>query len=287
VTSPETDSPLDQLSDEQLFGIADPGSDEQRPWDAITELQRRATAAVYARARRLCASSLARERRLGATILAQFGALGDSYHEPIVQLLTEMLETEAEPKVLHALGIALSHRSDPRSVGPLLRHVHHPDADVRYAVAVGLGGQEHPAAPAALIELSADPEPHVRDWATFGLGSLCRQDSPAIRAALAARLRDTDPDTRAEALAGLAERRDPRVPDELLAALNAGALSSIHLEIASDLADPRLRPALVGLRDSWTGPRDWLYSALEEAIQRCSPSETAGQTDAGRGPSDS
>lgn len=287
MTSPETDSPLDQLSDEQLFGIADPSSNEQRPWDAITGLQRRATAAVYARARHLCASPLAGERRLGATILAQFGAPGDGYHGPIVRLLTEMLESEEEPEVLHALGTGLSHRSDPRGVGPLLRHIRHPDADVRYAVAVGLGGQEHPDALAALIELSADPEPHVRDWASFGLGSLCRQDSPAIRAALAARLRDTDPDTRAEALAGLAERRDPRVPEELLAALDAGALSSIHLKIASDLADPRLHPALVRLRDSWIGPRDWLYNALEEAIQRCNPNEAAGQTDAGPAPSGS
>jgi len=287
VTSPETDSALELLSDEQLFGIADPGSDEQRPWDAIAELQRRSNAAIYARARQLCASPLADERRLSATILAQFGAPGDSYHGPIVQLLTEMLETEEEPKVLHALGIALSHRSDPRSVGPLLRHIHHPNADVRYAVAVGLGGQEHPDALAALIELSADPEPHVRDWATFALGSLCRQDGPAIRAALAARLRDPDPDIRAEGLAGLVERRDPRVLEELLAALNAGALSSIHLEIASDLADPRLHPALVRLRDSWAGSRDWLYNAVEEAIQRCSPNETAGQTDAGPAPSGS
>ena len=58
-----------------------------------------------------------------------------------------------------------------------------------------------------------DESDEVRDWATFGLGSLCvdlksgqYQDSPEIRDALYARL--NDPAARDEAIWGLAQRKD-------------------------------------------------------------------------------
>ncbi len=62
----------------------------------------------------------------------------------------------------------------------------------------------------ALIELSADADAKVRDWATFALGTLAEADSPALRDALAARLDDADEDTRMEAVHGLALRGDER-----------------------------------------------------------------------------
>jgi HEAT repeat protein len=56
-----------------------------------------------------------------------------------------------------------------------------------------------PAAYEVLIELNADVVPYVRDWATFGLASQIDAD-----------LTDPDPDTRAEAVCGLARRGGPR-----------------------------------------------------------------------------
>ena len=86
------------------------------------------------------------------------------------------------------------------------------DDGVREAVAFALGGRPGEDTLEALIALSADAEPAVRDWATFALGTLAEQDSPALRDALAARLDDADEDTRLEAIHGLALRGDARAP---------------------------------------------------------------------------
>jgi len=57
-----------------------------------------------------------------------------------------------------------------------------------------------------LVELSGDPAPRVRDWATFGLGSQI--------------VEDPDEDTRVEALRGLAARGDERAIPPLLVELD-------------------------------------------------------------------
>jgi HEAT repeat protein len=65
---------------------------------------------------------------------------------------------------------------------------------------------------AALIRLTEDADPEVRDWATMGLAGLAA-DTGRIRDALARRLADTDITTVAEAVRGLAGRGDRRAID--------------------------------------------------------------------------
>ena len=61
----------------------------------------------------------------------------------------------------------------------------------------------------------------MRDWATFALGSLAPQDTPELRDALASRLEDPDPETRLEAVHGLALRGDMRAVEPALELLSA------------------------------------------------------------------
>ena len=104
---------------------------------------------------------------------------------------------------------------------PALRGLRdHPDPRVRYAVVFGLSGIDDDLAVDTLIELSADVDPHVRDWATFGLGTQIDRDDPAVRDALMARLEDPDKETRGEAIRGLATRGDTRAIPQLLHELN-------------------------------------------------------------------
>ena len=80
---------------------------------------------------------------------------------------------------------------------------------------------EDPRAIEAIVELTTDEDPHIRDWATFSLGSREELDTTEIREALAARLYDPDADTRGEAMLGLVRRGDPRVFPALVKSLDA------------------------------------------------------------------
>jgi hypothetical protein len=93
--------------------------------------------------------------------------------------------------------------------------------------------------------------PHVRDLATFGLGTLIDTDPPAIREALYQRflIEDSqDEDTAeiyAKALAGLANRTDDQISPRLIAELISDNLGTLVIEAAEALADDRLYPALL------------------------------------------
>src|SRR5690242_11208705 len=76
----------------------------------------------------------------------------------------------------------------------------HESADVRYAVATVLGGRTDPLSISLLLALMTDAADIVRDWATFGIGSLGDVDTPEVRDALAGRLDDRDEEVRAEAI---------------------------------------------------------------------------------------
>jgi HEAT repeat protein len=139
----------------------------------------------------------------------------------------------------------------------------HPDPEVRWAVAFALNRSQEPEATALLIELSADPDAEVRDWATFGLGTQRVDDSPELREALFARLTDEHRDTRCEALLGLARRGDERVVGPLQAELEADRVGELAVEAAAAIGAPELLPALEGLVDWWDVDTDLLNSALE------------------------
>jgi hypothetical protein len=150
-------------------------------------------------------------RELGAYVVGQLGADTPSLPaEQEAQLLQVGSAADDDPRVLVAVACGFGHLGEPWGEQWLLNHRAHPDAEVREAVAFALGGRHGDAALAALIELSRDSEAAVRDWATFALGTLAEQNSPALRDALAARLDDSDEDTRLEAIHGLALRGDHR-----------------------------------------------------------------------------
>jgi HEAT repeat protein len=133
----------------------------------------------------------------------------------------------------------------------------------------GLLGHTDPRAIDGLIALSTDSDVRVRDWTTFGLAVQIDTDTPEIRAALLARLHDSDGNTAGEAMVGLARRKDRRVVAPLLELLQSGHASSLPLEAAAALADPVLLPKLQQIQAQWNGKQEWPYQLLEEAIVAC------------------
>lgn len=243
--------------------------DDNEAWEAVGKLHLRATYEVFDEAKKLCRSECPHERSLGADILGQLGVPNRLCPDECVAILAEMSQSETELDVVSSVCTALGHLHHTEAVGPLLRWKKHPDADIRLRIAMALGGCEEPHAVEALIELSTDTNENVRDWATFGLGTQMDLDTPRIREALCARLNDPDPVARAEAFVGLARRKDERVIAPLIEALDSTQLDGFDprqdlvLEAVEEIADPRLLPSLLAMRDRKNS--EW----LEEIIQRC------------------
>ena len=219
----------------------------------------------------------ARARSVVAYVAGQLGAAVRTQPAASAALLEEMGENEAHPRVLAVIAEAFGHLGEPWGLSWLLRLRRHPDAGVRDGVVSALAGRTNPLATNALIELSADPDPAIRDWATFALGALAQQDSPALRDALAARLEDADPETRIEAVHGLALRGDERAVEPALALLDGGepgdsvwtrhALQEAAIRLGAQSGDERFAPHLPSLDDGWRGTT--LERELERALERC------------------
>ena len=263
----------------QALEMGDPAG--QPRWLAVQALQRRGDAETFEAARRLCGGGPA-ERALAADVLGQLGAPRLPFRDQSVGPLTALCEPHEHPDVVHAALCALGHLDDPRALDTFLGCKDHSDPEVRFAVAANLpsamGREEDPRGVAALIQLSDDPEEEVRDWATMSLGVRLDADTAELRDALARRLRDRAGDVAGEAMVGLARRGDPRAFDAIMAALASEEpeAGNLVVEAAAELADPRLHPALLALRErGWArdDPRPWW---LDQAIKRCAPDRGLG-----------
>jgi HEAT repeat protein len=237
----------------------------------------RGTPDVLEAVRPLAADPDPRARSVAAYVAGQLGPLVRTEPAASAALLEEMGDREAHPRVLAVIAEAFGHLGEPWGLSWLLRLRRHPDAGVRDGVVSALAGRANPLATDALIELSADPDPAIRDWATFALGALAPQDSPALRDALVARLDDADPEARIEAVHGLALRGDERAVEPALALLGAGepggslwtrhALQESAILLAALSGDRRFAPYLPALDDGWRGTT--LERELQRALERC------------------
>ncbi len=257
----------DPRSTDELFRIALSEPDLDLRWRAVQALHWRSGREVFERAAALCAASRPIERMTGADVLAQLGMPEHEFPEEAITVLSKLLAAETDASVVASALSAFGHLGGPPDLATVAPLKDHPDASVRHSLAYALGFLEAPLAIDILIALTRDEEANVRDWATFGLGQ-GDADSPALRDALVERLGDDDDEVRAEAIAGLARRRDPRVLDALVDALRAQEATAQILEACEAIADPCLVPELLYLR-LLTGDKPETVAAIDAAIARC------------------
>jgi HEAT repeat protein len=262
----------DPRSTDELIQLALTEQDEDAAWEPVFLLHIRDTREVLDAAALLCSSNKPRERELGADILGQLGIPERAFPNECFYLLAEMLRTETKPDVLNSILTAFGHLEKPETIDLVLPFKTHAEANVCFGVVMGLQPNNDSRAIAALIDLSNDADADVRDWATFGLGSQIDLDSPAIRAALFARLADPDDDTQAEAMVGLARRKDDRVIALLIEKLSSGSVSEMDVEAAKEIGHPDLLSALIELKEWWPGNSTYDAKLLEEAIVSCGSS---------------
>lgn len=224
-----------------LFGRTLEGDyDADAPWEAVHALRSLDTREVFEKAVTWCSSDVALRRARGADVLGQLGKTAEnpttSFREESVQILRGLLENETEPVVLGSTIAALGHLGVPSVVPTLCRYVSHPDAAVRFDLAFALGCYPNDVqSAAAMLQLTADADSDVRDWATFGLGALGDLDSDEIRTALFRNSNDPDSAVREEAIVGLCKRGDLRARPALLSALREPDPSNCTIDSATYL----------------------------------------------------
>jgi hypothetical protein len=260
---------------DELFALARAAQDEDAYWDAVSALHARGEQRTFDLASVLCDSFAAGERCLGADVLGQLGTKpGTSPAEsPYASaaggvLLGLLADDEEEPAVLSSAAVALGHLRDERTIPRLASLASHADEEVRRSVVHGLMGHEDDRAVEALIRLSADPAEGVRDWATFALGVQIDRDTAELRDALAARLDDSNEDARAEAIRGLARRRDERALDAALAAADGPNVDEAVVLLGASTGDPRLLPHLERLEADPEAAETY-GEELTRALERC------------------
>lgn len=270
----------DSRSTEELIQLAltapeedDDGDDR---WDFIWLLRYRGTRDVLNGAIALTESNNSEERTIGIQILGQLGIPDRTFPDECLTTLIGLLKHEIDPLILQSIGIALGHLNDARAIEPQLKFCLHPDWEVRYGVVLSMNGHNDKRAIAALIKLSGDDHPQVRNWATFGLGSLLEVDTPEIREALYQRFLLEDPtgeetaEIQGEALVGLASRQDERILPKLMEQLMSENLSVLEIEAAEKLANPQLLSALLQVK-TWCEPTGYFAETLAAAIVACTP----------------
>ena len=264
--TPASSPPNDPRTTAELVAVALTEMDEEIAWDAVRSLHWRGGPEVLELAMQLTKSTSNRERRLGADILGQLGSPKRTDPEQCKSVLRRMLTSEENAEVLRAILVALSHQNDIDAIPLVVGFSTHPDSEVRHGTVLALSihnGHEAPQAVETLIKLSNDSCEHVRDWATFALGTLIEIDTKQIRDALADRLSDPDFDTRGEALVGLAQRKDMRVIAALKRELESDCIGCLTIEAAEMIASSELYLLLVDLRGWW----DIDINLLERAIE--------------------
>lgn len=278
------DPRLPDRSVEELVELAVSEWDSSSEWPPyLSALAWRGSLEVLESARKLARRFDPHARSAAAYVLGQLGVPNRTLPELSAEALEELAAREEDPGVLATIASAFGNLGSPYGVETLLRLRRHEDTRVRDGAAGALAGRDEEGVDEALLELSADSDPGIRDWATFALGTLSPRDTPELRKALAARLADEDADTRIEAVHGLALRGDRRALEATLELLDeAGrdadpgaadtiwkryALQRAAIRLAALTGDPRFLVHLPPLDERWRGTA--LEGELERAHARC------------------
>ncbi|MYV97386.1 HEAT repeat domain-containing protein [Streptomyces sp. SID3343] len=172
------------------------------------------------------------------------GAAGGAKSGAVLRLVSEPA-VDVRWHLAGALGSTRDARAEPLLVG----WADDADSDLRQQVAgelswVATGDPNGPGV-RALMRLTRDAEPEVRNWATFALGSMLEVDTAEIRVTLWDRVGDDFAEAHAEGVRGLARRHDPRAVDLLAALLDAeDGADPLNFQAAQILGDPALVPHL-------------------------------------------
>jgi hypothetical protein len=231
---------ISTFSTDEIFTRLFKSKSSSSYWNYIRELRKRKTNDIYQKAIQLTNSIDNHEKVIGINILAQFG-YSKKKKSQILNIYFNLLKSESNIKIISSILYGIGHNNKnltEKQIGLICCFHSSKSATIRYSLTFALSGIENKNAISTLIKLSKDKDADIRDWATFGIGSQIKTDNIEIRETLWERVTDTDKNTRDEAIAGLAIRKDQRVKEILKKELEtANDLSSLMLEAIENFDD--------------------------------------------------
>ncbi len=238
-------------------------------WDNIAELRTRPNQNVFNIAAKLTQATDDKSKIIGLDVLQQLGNTPRFNQKETIDLHFKLLEQPQSNKVLKSIFHGIGHNNEEltkKQIAKLVEFEHHENVEVKYALISALSGIENSKAIQLLINFTTHKNSTIRNWSTFGLGSLIETDNRAIRNALWNNVLDTDFDTKSEAIMGLALRKDIRVKNVLITALENGNIGTLILEAITVIQHKDFLPLLeMNLQKTERDQSGW-REALEETI---------------------
>jgi len=261
-------------TDEKLFFRLLNNKSDKTYWDNLRELRSRANSNVFNTCVKLTKSTKPKERISGIDILAQLGLTPRPFLKESKKLFFDILKKEKNQKALLSVLYAIGHNNEklkPDEIALLVPFKDNADEGVREGLVSALLSVDNKLAIDTLIHLTNDKVSHIRDWATFGIGTQIERDNKLIRAALWLRVDDKHQDTRFEAIVGLAKRKDKRIKEIIKKELLNEDYGSLIFEAIEELNEkdflPLLKKSLVKAKKSYSNNPEWVKD-LTNCINR-------------------
>ncbi|WP_405377574.1 hypothetical protein [Nonlabens sp. Asnod3-A02] len=217
-------------------------------WENVSELRKRPNQDVYKKAYELAKSDIDNQKIIGLDILQQLGFHPRFNKKQTVELHFELLKEIQSDKVLKSIFHGIGHNNDElneKQISKLVEFKTIKNTDIKHALISALSGLENSNAINTLIEFTEHKTSTIRNWATFGIGTLIESDNREIRNALWKRIDDTDFETKSEAIVGLANRKDEKIKGVIKSELKNGDYGTLLFEAILTLDDKDFLPLLI------------------------------------------
>mgnify|MGYP005992427999 CR=1 FL=1 len=232
---------------EKIFDRLVNNKSQKTYWNNISELRKRATEEIYDQAYELAKSQNDKNKIIGIDVLAQLGFEPRIWQQKTVALYFKLLENGQNDDVLFSLLFGISHNNEnltEKQVVKLTELKNSKNKDIRYSLVHALSTIENPKAIETLIELSEDTFSSIRNWATFGIGTLIAKNDDQILNALWKRTKDKHQETKLEAIVALANRNEIEVKAQIIAELKNGEYGTLLFDAINTLKDKDFIPYL-------------------------------------------
>lgn len=238
-------SKINWTDDQLLSRLIHNKSDKSR-WETIAILRKRPGKELFGKCVEFTQSDDPKIRSIGIDILAQLGLSPRPFLKETLLLYFDLLTTEKNPEVLLSLLYAIGHNNgklDQEQIGKICSFSNNDNKLVKEGLVSALGFIDDLRTIHVLIKLSDDQSARIRNWATFYIGQ-GERNTKEIRDALWKRTNDKHRETKMEAIAGLAKRKDKRVNELIKRELAKDEFGTLLFEAIIASENPEFLPLL-------------------------------------------